>query len=72
MSEVKTRALGEEENTNSQNETPEESDPQGNSPGRRAVHTLCAKVDTIGHENAECHEKLVRATWSVGEAWGTR
>lgn len=59
MSVVEPWALWEQEDAESKNKTPQEGDSEGNTPGRRAIHALRAKVDTVCDEDAQSHEELV-------------
>lgn len=59
MAKVISRTLGEQQNTESQNQTPKESDTQWNPPGCGIVNAFSAKIDAVCDKNTERDEQLV-------------
>lgn len=56
MPVVITRTLREEEDSDSKDEAPQECDTEGDSPRGSVFHTLCAVVDAVCDEDAQCYE----------------
>lgn len=53
---VESRTLREEEDAETKDKTPQECDPEWDSPRGGVVYALCAEVDAVCDEDAQCYE----------------